>query len=110
MTYSISISRLFFYVEEAKKAEAKANLFNNVVPTWYGYFEKLLSKNGGGKNFMVGDKLTLADLSLYNICDIVEVECPGSLDKFPLLKAHRARIVARPGIKAYSESGRRPKN
>jgi len=93
-----------------KKAEAKANLFNTVVPLWFGFFENLLSKNGGGKNFMIGDKLSLADLSIFNVCDIMETESPGSLDKFPLLKAHRARIASRPGIKAYSDSGRRPKN
>jgi len=100
--------KAYYQVEEAKRPEAKANLYSTTVPKFYGFFEALLLKNNGGKEWLVGDRISLADLSLYNISDIFETENPGGLDKFPLLKAHRERVAARPNIKAYNTSGRRP--
>jgi hypothetical protein len=36
---------------------AKDNFKTSFVPTWFGYFEKLLKSNNGGNGFFVGDKV-----------------------------------------------------
>ncbi|CEM30532.1 unnamed protein product [Vitrella brassicaformis CCMP3155] len=49
--------------DEAKKMEMKKELADVTFPKWFGYMEKLAGDGG----YAVGSKLTIADLSLYNL-------------------------------------------
>jgi len=70
--------------------------------------EKFLSRNEGGKSYLVGKDFTIADASWFEVLDIHLKVFPKLLDKFPLLKGLHARVASRPNIAAYIASGRRP--
>uniref|UniRef100_A0A7S1C7A7 Glutathione transferase n=1 Tax=Bicosoecida sp. CB-2014 TaxID=1486930 RepID=A0A7S1C7A7_9STRA len=63
-------------------------------------FEKLLTDNGGGDGFFVGDSLTYADLAVWQVLDVLCGKVPGLLDGFPKLAAFVDRINARESIVA----------
>jgi glutathione S-transferase len=76
----------------AKTDEEKAKFNEQGKPKWLGYFESILKRNANGMAFFVGDKISLADIAMYNVLENED------LNAFPLLKAHRERIAARPNI------------
>ena len=80
----------------AKTDEQKLEFANVTLPKWLGYFERILKNNDEGKAFIVGKDFTYADVYLLTIVDAINGLFPGALDNFPLLKAHRERIAARP--------------
>jgi len=97
------------YVDEAS-ANSKSVYFENVAKVWLKFFEELLIKNNDGRSFFVGDKLSVADLSVYEEVDKHSRLFPDVLAGYPRLNGHKARIEAIPNIAAYLKSGRRPEN
>lgn len=68
-------------------------------------FEELLSKNGGV--YMVGSKLSFADVLLTEaLCNYHEIS-PELFDSTPLLNRLRLHVVSQPGIAAYLASSNR---
>jgi len=92
--------------DEARKAqleeEAKA-----ATPVYLKYFEDILRSNNGGKGFFVGDKLTYADINLFNLINHAFAEgkpvLPDELNSFPLLAEHYKRVMDVPNIKKWME-------
>jgi len=87
---------------------AKARYLDEVAKVWLGYFETILLKNNGGHGFLVGDQLSVADLSLYEEVDKQGRLFPNLVSAYPLLKAWKTRVETIPRIAAYLASGRRP--
>eukprot|EP01120_Amphizonella_sp_Union-15-10_P006495 TRINITY_DN20_c0_g1_i1.p1 TRINITY_DN20_c0_g1~~TRINITY_DN20_c0_g1_i1.p1 ORF type:complete len:208 (+),score=48.46 TRINITY_DN20_c0_g1_i1:49-672(+) len=77
------------------------------APVWAGYFEKLLAKNNGGKGWAVGDKLSLADISLYLLVESYELHGFGGSSSAPLLFGLKDRVAAVPSLAAYIKSEKR---
>lgn len=72
-------------------------------------FDDLLEQNGTG--FFVGDKLTHADVAVWDILDAMTSWVKGAtLDGYPRLAEFHAGIKARPRIAAYLASDRRIKS
>lgn len=86
------------------KLAVKKTIFEQDVPKWLGYFERLLKKNETGSGFFVGQQLTFADLAVWYVLERVTDEQIASLDSFPSLKAFKHNIESRPRIKAHRES------
>jgi len=64
------------------------------------YLDTLLKKNNGGKGFCVGDKLSIADLKLWEVLDIHAYFIgAGPNQLYPDLKEVHKRIVSHAGIK-----------
>jgi glutathione S-transferase len=91
--------KVFFEKDEDKKKELQKNLNEVVYPKFLGLFEKALESNGTG--YLVGDKLTLGDLALYNGFDTPLQSSETMMDSFPKMKAHRAKIGAIPSLAEY---------
>jgi len=89
----------FFEKDEAKLAEVTKKLQDEIIPKFCAIFEKSLEQNGG--KFFVGDKLTLADLAVYQAMDTPIKKNPKVLDSYPKLTAQRAMIEGAPGIGEY---------
>jgi len=88
--------------DEDKKAAGKK--FNNdyVLPA-FKKLEEMYKKNQGGKGWLVGDKLTLADITLTtmgNVCEHFSLGEPV-WSKFPLLHAIKKNVEAEPKIAAW---------
>ena len=99
------------YYEDQKAAAKKRTdeFWNERVPKYLGYFERLLKSSGGG--YVTGRRLTYVDLSLFQIVEGLRYAFPKRMKAYernvPGLVDLRNRIAARPNIKAYLASPRR---
>lgn len=101
------------YYEDQKPAARRraADFLAHRVPKFYGYFERVLALNPRGSRFLVGGRLTYADLSLFQVVAGMRYAFPRTAAKVE--RRHRrvselhARVAERPHIAAYLASERR---
>jgi glutathione S-transferase len=99
------------YYEDQRPAAKRrtADFWNERVPKFLGYFERLLGQSGGG--YLTGRRATYVDLSLFQIVAGLRYAFPNRMKGFereiPKLVALHDRVAARPNIAAYLESPRR---
>ncbi|XP_012935065.1 probable glutathione S-transferase 7 [Aplysia californica] len=85
-----------------KKAEIWKNFKETVSPRFLQYYEDGLKQNGTG--YLVGDRLTLADLVVFDmVTGVVDNRICG-LENFPLIKALVDKVGAVEGIKTWMET------
>lgn len=101
--------KLFTEKDEEKKKELLKEFGETTIPKFVAVFCKMLCDNGG--DYIVGTKLTIADILLYQrfagISDFLGPEAAKSFLENDKLKAHSERVAAYPGIKEWIE--KRPK-
>ncbi|XP_021512126.1 glutathione S-transferase A2-like [Meriones unguiculatus] len=85
--------------KEAKVSLLKDRTKNRYLPS----FEKVLKSHG--QNYLVGNRLTRADIHLVELLLSVEELDPSLLAPFPLLKALRSRISNLPNVKKFLQPG-----
>lgn len=101
------------YYEDQKPEAVKRTrlLLDQRVPKFMGYFEKVLQRNPTGSGFLVGDSVTYADLSLFQVMTGLGYAYPRALShryrEYPRLYELYERISKRPSIIAYFASGKR---
>lgn len=101
-----------YYQDQKAEAKRRAKDFReHRIPKYFGYFEKVLTRNRTAGPWLVGSRLTYADLSLAQAVAGIRYAFPKTsakaLRKHPrLAKLHEA-VFERPRIKRYAESGRR---
>jgi glutathione S-transferase len=87
----------------------RQQLANEILPRWFGHFDRLLAANRGGSGGLVGDSVTLADLALWYLIELCRDNGFGAaVSAYPALVAFAGRIAERPRIAAYLKSPRRP--
>jgi glutathione S-transferase len=99
-----------YYEDQRGPAKKRTEEFwNERVPKYLGYFERLLESSGGAH--LTGRRLTYIDLSLFQIVEGLRYAFPKRMKvferKIPGLVDLHDRVAARPNIKAYLESDRR---
>jgi glutathione S-transferase len=81
------------------------------MPKYLGYFETVLAQNPSGKRYLVGARLTYADLSMFQVIAGLNYAFPSAMrkaaPKYPRLLAIHSSIQDRPRIAAYLASPRR---
>jgi glutathione S-transferase len=97
-----------YYEDQKPEARRRAADFASArIPKFYEYFARVL----GQREFLVGDKLTYADLSLFQVIEGLRYAFPNAAAKaeaqYRNLGALRDRVAARPNIAAYLASKRR---
>jgi glutathione S-transferase len=99
------------YYENAKP-EAKRytqNFLKERAPKYLGYFETVLSRSGG--RWLLGRKLTYADLSIFQLVDGLRYAFPRAMKrierKTPGLIGVHERVAERKNIATYLASERR---
>jgi glutathione S-transferase len=98
--------------KDEEKKEAKLQEYRKGKLTQYlGLFEKYFKQHVGTEGFVVGNKLTYADLCIMDLWDRFELVMPklkfGELftsAEYPTLVAHRARIAAIPNVKKWLDA------
>ena len=98
---------------EDQKPEAKrraANFRKERLPKFLGYFEQVLANNPRGDRYLVGARLTYADLSLFQMVAGLTYAFPRAMKRvariYPLVMGVHERVAARPRIAAYRKSDR----
>ena len=99
-----------YYKDQKPEAKKRTEDFwNERVPKYLSYFERLLEKSGG--SFVTGRRLTYIDLSLFQLVEGLRYAFPKRMKAFeseiPELRELHDRIAARPKIAAYLSSERR---
>jgi glutathione S-transferase len=101
--------RKLYAVPAGERAALRAALVSEILPRWLGHLDRLLARNGGGGGFLVGSNVTVADLALWYLLEMIRDNGFGAaVDRTPALVAYAERIGGRPRIAAYLTGGRRP--
>lgn len=105
------ISTSLYYEDQKPEAMRRAADFVETrLPKFLGYFARLLT-NPEPREFLVGDRLSYADLSLFQVIEGLRYAFPHAMrrmeQEYPALSALRDRVAARPNIAAYLASDRR---
>jgi glutathione S-transferase len=100
-----------YYEDQKKEAKRRtADFLKNRVPKYLGHFEDVLKRNSGSK-YLVGKRLTYADLSLFQIVAGLRYAFPRNMRKLekkaPRVAALHDLVAARPRTAAYLSSERR---
>ncbi|KAM4902992.1 glutathione S-transferase-like [Sylvia borin] len=91
------------YLPADQKEEHFANMMDKTENRYFPVFEKVLKDHG--KDFLVGNQLSRADVQLLEIILMAEEWKPDVLANFPLLQSFKARISNIPTIKKFLQPG-----
>lgn len=99
-----------YYEDQRAPAKRRTEEFwSERVPKYLGYFEEVLTDNGGIT--IAGRRVSYVDLSLFQIVEGLRYAFPRRMKAFeaqiPNLVKLRDRIAARPNVKVYLQSDRR---
>lgn len=107
------IASSLYYEDQKPEAARRSRLFlAERLPKWLSYFERVLSRNGASEGqWLVGDRLSYVDLSLFHVIEGLRYAFPRSMPRLeastPRLVALHGRVAARPRVAAYLASPRR---
>jgi glutathione S-transferase len=101
-----------YYEDQKQESLIRAKGFRKErISQFLNWFEAILARNPKGDSWLVGARLTYADLSLFQVVEGLRYAFPRAakreLTKAPRVVALHDRVAARPRIKAYLESERR---
>ncbi|KAK3099584.1 hypothetical protein FSP39_006553 [Pinctada imbricata] len=85
--------------DETRKAELEKAFHEETVPKFLKLFEGILKTNGTG--YFVGNTLTIADLAVYDVFEILIQKKEDILSEFPLLAKSRKTVESAPGVQKY---------
>jgi glutathione S-transferase len=100
------------YEDQQPEAARRAQNFRaHRLPKFLAYFERVLGANPAGVAWLAGDRLTYADLSLFQVVEGLRYAFPRAMQRLepdhPRVTALHARVRERPRISAYLAAGRR---
>jgi glutathione S-transferase len=106
------ISSGLYYEDQREAAKARsADFLAHRLPKFLGYFERVLRQNPAGAAWLVGDRLTYVDLSMFQLIEGLHYAFPRAMRRFaatyPALAALREAVRIRPNIARYLASPRR---
>lgn len=105
------IAVMMYYEEQKEEAlKRSADLRETRIPKFFSYFERTLKGNGDGK-YLVGGKLTYADLTVWQVLDGLLFAFPKEMEarkkEFGELFKFYETLKEEKGLKEYLASGRR---
>lgn len=106
------IGASLYYEDQLAEAQRRANDFlRHRLPKFLGYFEQVLQRNRCGDRQLVGDEISYADLSLFQVIAGLRYAFPHAIAKierrYPRVFAVHERVSQLPRIAAYLDSKRR---
>lgn len=101
-----------YYEDQKREARRRAaDFLANRLPKYLDYFEQVLARNARGRGWLVGARLTYADLSVFQVLAGLEYAFPRTMGRvsrrYRRLTALRRTVEERPRIAAYLQSDRR---
>ncbi|TFW15049.1 glutathione S-transferase [Brevundimonas intermedia] len=106
------VDLMAYYDDQKPEAARRAEGFRkDRIAKFLGWAEQVLDRNPQGSDWMVGDRLTYADLSLFQVVEGLTYAFPKAstrvLKTTPHVVAVRDRVAALPRLAAYLASPRR---
>lgn len=105
------LDNALYYEDQVEAAARRAEGFRkNRIPKFMAWFERILSRQGEGA-WLAGEKLTYADLSLFEAVEGLAYAFPKAMGRvgpdIPRVLALAGRVRTLPNIAAYLASPRR---
>lgn len=106
------IASSLYYEDQKREALRRAGDFlDNRLAKYLDYFERVLARNPRGRGWLLGARLTYADLSLFQVLTGLDYAFPRTMRRlsrrYRRLRALSRAVGDRPRIAAYLESERR---
>jgi glutathione S-transferase len=102
---------LYYEQQQAAAKRRSKDFLANRLPSYLGYFERVIQRNRAAGPWMVGARLTYADLSMAQTIAGLRYAFPKAsrlrLRSCPRLRALHEAVFERPRIARYARSGRR---
>lgn len=95
----------FILPEGELRDNATKKLNEEIVPATLKRYEGFLVSNGTG--FLVGDKLSYADIAVYSMLETIE-SSGAKLDDYPNLIKLKEKVLENEGLRKWVESDERP--
>ena len=77
------ISNALYYEEQKEESVQRASGFiDNRIPKYMNYFEKVLQNNQSHSGWLIGDKMTYVDLSLFQVVQGLRYAFPKGFKKY----------------------------
>jgi len=101
-----------YYEDQKPEALRRAQAFCNTrLPKYLQWFEQIVARNPAGTRFLVGGKMSYADLSLFQLIEGLRYAFPKAaaraLARTPLIVDLHDRVAEVPRVAAYLASDRR---
>ena len=101
-----------YFDEQKPAARRAAKAFRESrLPAFLDWFETILGRNPAGSSWLVGRKLSYADLSLFQLVEGLTYAFPkamaGLKDAYPLIESVHDRVAEQPNVARYLKSARR---
>ncbi len=101
-----------YYEDQRPESLRRAEGFREQrIPKYLGYFERVLANNPGGRQHLVGARLSYADLSLFHLLAGLRHAFPNAMRRIepdlPNMRSLAAHVSQRPNVAAYLASPRR---
>ncbi|NDZ14244.1 glutathione S-transferase [Variovorax sp. WS11] len=101
-----------YYEDQREAAQARAKCFREErIPKYLDWFERVLQRNPAGDVHLVGDSLTYADLSLFQLVAGLRYAFPKAaaraLGRTPAVVKLHANVARRQRVREYLQSARR---
>jgi glutathione S-transferase len=104
-------SGLYYEDQKEEAARRSKDFLKTRAPKYLGYFERVLERNAEGKGFLIGNRASYPDLSLFQMVEGLRYAFPRSMRKLerkvPRVIALHDRVAEQPRIAAYLSSERR---
>lgn len=101
-----------YYEDQKPEALRRATEFcRSRIPKFLRWFESIVVRNPAGSRYLIGGKLSYADLSLFQLIEGLRYAFPLAaqrhLAKTPVIVQLHDRVAALPRVSAYLQSARR---
>ena len=104
-------SGLYYEDQKAEALRRAADFCSERMPKFIRWFERILLQNAAGHRFLVGNRLSYADLSLFHLVQGLRYAFPQAAERTlsaaPLVLALHGRVASQPRVAAYLKSDRR---
>lgn len=96
----------FQFVEKdaERREQLKTKAYREDFPRLFSFVEAVLKANNNGQGFLVGKRLTIADISIQHLFFILSLPDFGGadvLELFPALQALCKRVESQPNLAGY---------
>jgi glutathione S-transferase len=102
---------LYYKDQKVEARRRSADFLETRLPKFLAYFERIMQANPDGDQYLVGEKLSYVDLSLFQVVAGLRYAFPRAMKlvegDFPRLIGLHDRVAKRPRIKRYLASARR---
>ena len=106
------IDSSLYYEDQRKEAGRRSEKFLELrAPKYLDYFERVLARNQSGGTYLVGARLSYADLSLFQVVEGLRYAFPQAMmrleKKAPRVVALHDQVASRACVRVYLASDRR---